>query len=181
MSVNQPTLWLRIVALGGVALCLTIAACRRQPSTNLIGRAAPDFTLNDLDGNEVKLSTLRGKPVLIDFGASWCMPCAMAAPHLQALHEKYEDEGLRVIGISLDQSRDDARAFVRQHRITFPMLWADPNSQSVQELAEAINLGPIPRTLLIDSKGVVRADLTGLHSPEDLARELIKVGINTGA
>lgn len=181
MSVNQPTLWLRVVALGGVALCLTIAACRQQPSTNLIGRAAPDFTLNDLDGNEVKLSTLRGNPVLIDFGASWCMPCAMAAPHLQALHEKYEREGLRVIGISLDQSRDDARAFVRQHKLTFRVLWADPSREDVQQMAEAYALAGIPRTLLIDSKGVVRADLTGVHPPEDLARELTKVGINTGA
>jgi peroxiredoxin len=181
------------LAIAGLALGIAFSGCRpeqsgggvggpsggvaEEPSGSVLGRPAPDFTFPDVAGGTVTLSELRGNPVLLDFGASWCEPCAVAAPHLQALHEKYEGDGLQVIGISLDGSPNQARAFVKQHGTTFPTLWADPNSEAVQELAKAINLGPIPRTLLIDSKGVLRADLEGFYPLREMERELIRIGI----
>ncbi len=160
-----------------LTLCLLLAGCPPPGGGTLLGKAAPDFTLPDLAGNEVTLSALRGKPVLLDFGASWCGPCAMVAPDLEALHNEHAAEGLQVIQVMLDEQAEDVEAFVAEHRLTFPVLHGDPNSESVQRMAEAFELGAIPRTLLIDSKGVVKADMEGAHSREDLERALRKVGI----
>src|SRR5215831_5250032 len=65
----------------------------------LLGKSAPAFTLKDVDGREITLASLRGKPVLLDFWATWCEPCREATPHIQALHDQYKDKSLMVVGI----------------------------------------------------------------------------------
>src|SRR5207245_4206477 len=69
-----------------------------------VGDHAPDFELRSLDGGRVSLSELRGKPVLLNFWATWCAPCRVEMPWLVELHEKYRAQGLQIIGVSLDDS-----------------------------------------------------------------------------
>src|SRR5579864_1393303 len=77
-----------------------------SPSAN---HMAPDFILPQLGGQDLRLSSYRGKVVLLDFWASWCEPCRVETPHLIELQQKYGDRGLQIIGISMDDSPEPAR------------------------------------------------------------------------
>src|SRR6202049_513872 len=74
-------------------------------------QAAPDFTLPQLDGQALRLSSYRGKVVLLDFWASWCEPCRVETPHLIELQQKYGDRGLQIIGVSMADRHNALTAF----------------------------------------------------------------------
>lgn len=84
--------------------------------------SAPDFTLPQLDGQDLRLSSYRGKVVLLDFWASWCEPCRVETPHLIELQQKYGERGLQIIGVSMDDSPDPARAFYQQFHMNYPVV-----------------------------------------------------------
>jgi peroxiredoxin len=88
------------------------------------GAAASDFTLRDVDGRSVSLSDYAGKVVLIDFWATWCVPCEAEIPHLQDLYEKHKDAGFVVLAISMDGPETIASVapFVRRYNLGFPVL-----------------------------------------------------------
>ena len=82
----------------------------------MLQQEAPAFALKDLDGKEVRLMSLRGKTVLIDFWASWCRPCVEALPHIQKLHEEFKEKGLVVLGINAEPA-EVARSSYRRKAI----------------------------------------------------------------
>jgi len=82
---------------------------------------APDFTLPQLDGPELRLSSFRGKVVLLDFWATWCVPCREETPHFVELQQKYADRGLQIIGISMDDGPEPVRGFYRQFHMNYPV------------------------------------------------------------
>lgn len=88
------------------------------------GSQATDFTLRDVEGRDVRLSDFAGKVVLIDFWATWCMPCEAEIPHLQALYETYQAKGLVVLGVAMDgpESVASVAPFVRRYGLSFPVL-----------------------------------------------------------
>ena len=88
------------------------------------GASAPDFSLRDVNGQDVRLSDFAGKVVLIDFWATWCVPCEAAIPHLQEMYERHKDEGLVILGVSMDGPETMALVapFVQRYRLTFPVL-----------------------------------------------------------
>jgi cytochrome c biogenesis protein CcmG/thiol:disulfide interchange protein DsbE len=94
------------------------AAKKTEP---LIGKAAPSFTLQDLDGKQVSLSDFQGKVVLLDFWATWCGPCVRGIPHLEALHKKYKDQGLVLIGVNNETDHAKVKEFARE-RISYVVL-----------------------------------------------------------
>jgi thiol-disulfide isomerase/thioredoxin len=144
---------------------------------SLTGQEAADFTLPDLDGKPVSLSQFRGKPVLLDFWASWCGPCRMELPHVQEIHEEYADKGLQVVAVSVDPSMDMAQGAVKEDKLTFTILWQDANGPEAAKIDAAYHVSSIPRLLLIDANGIIQADVTGYHEKEDLVKLLAKVGL----
>lgn len=139
-----------------------------QPLTD---KAAPDFVLTSLSGQRVTLSELRGRVVLLDFWATWCPPCRTAMPHLEKLRQEFGEKGLTVLGVTTEDA-DTVEPFIREHKITFPIL-LDPQGSSTR----AYRVTGIPRTLIIDREGKVHADLTGLHPERTLRAKLAELGI----
>ena len=85
-------------------------------------RPAPDFTLSRIDGGDLRLSSYRGKVVLLDFWATWCVPCREETPHFVELQRKYGDLGLQIIGVSMDDSTDPVHTFYQQFHINYPVV-----------------------------------------------------------
>jgi cytochrome c biogenesis protein CcmG/thiol:disulfide interchange protein DsbE len=119
-----------------------------------VGDEAPDFTLNDLDGNPVSLSDFRGLPVVVNFWATWCAPCRIEMPELQAAYDKYQDDGLTILALDQDEPADIASAyFYDEMGLTFtPLL--DEGSQVSTDFG---SFGVLPSTYFIDASGAVSA------------------------
>ena len=99
------------------------APIKRRPDGLLdVGSATPDFTLKTPDGEEVTLSDLRGQVVVLDFWATWCPPCRKAMPHVQELHERFAEKGVKVIGISTAERGGDPAAMMRDKGYTYDLL-----------------------------------------------------------
>jgi cytochrome c biogenesis protein CcmG/thiol:disulfide interchange protein DsbE len=117
-------------------------------STTAAGKDVPDFTLARLDGKgTISSADLRGRPLVINFWASWCEPCKEEVPRFQAAWETYEDEGVTVLGVDLRDTPANAREFVREEGITYPVV-VDPD----ETLAKALNVAGLPETFFVDSK-----------------------------
>lgn len=114
----------------------------------LIGRQAPDFTLTLFDGGTLNLKDLRGKAVLVNFWASWCPPCRVEAPALQAAWERYQDKDVVFLGVNIQDKEKDARAFIKEFGITYPN-GRDPSRRV------SIDYGTwgIPETFFLDRGG----------------------------
>jgi peroxiredoxin len=147
-----------------------------QP-VSLEGQNAPDFALPDLEGKEVRLSSFRGKPVILDFWASWCIPCQGSMPKLQAFSRKYARDGLIVIGVSLDDDIAAARKFVSDNGISFTIVSGTDDQGSLARVTGPYAVQGIPRTLFIDPEGVIRADLSGLSEDGAYIEALKSIGL----
>ena len=146
------------------------------PASGPVSRSyqlAPDFTLDRVDGGTLQLSSLRGKVVLLDFWATWCAPCRRAIPHLNKLHVDYREDGLEVVGISVDQPRgtvsalDLVRAFMSRTTMSYPNVMG---SLSVATAYGGIR--SIPTAFLIDREGRIRHRYVGLQPPHVLDRDV---------
>lgn len=123
--------------------------------TLAVGEAAPDFLLETLSGETVRLSDLRGKTVVVNFWASWCPPCRQEMPEFQALfEERADDDDLTIIAIDFtpEDTRAAAQQFVTEQSLTFPIA-LDTESGAV---AQRYGVRGLPATFFIDRDGVVR-------------------------
>jgi len=145
-----------------------------------IGAEAPDFSFESLQGEEISLSQYRGKVVLLDFWASWCLPCVVAMPKMKSLYEAYHDEGLEIIGINLDLSREQALDFVQHFELPWPQYWDGKGYDS--ELAVLFRVKAIPMLYLIDQQGIIRGKWLGLAEEEvkSTIEELLGLGFEEG-
>lgn len=120
---------------------------------------APDVQLTDLNGNPVSLSDFRGQVVLYNAWATWCPPCKQEMPVLQAFFEAHKDSGFVIVAIEDGQPVEEVRAFVQEHRLTFPV-WPDPEYQATT----AFRTNSLPTSFVIDRDGIVRLTWTGAIS-----------------
>lgn len=134
------------------------------------GAIAPDFTLNDPEGNEVTLSNFKGKYVLVDFWASWCQPCMMELPNVFANYEKYKDKGFEVIGVSLDRDRDAWIKTIADKNMSWVHCY-DMEGDKPGAVANLYGVTGIPYTLLLDKEGkIIAKNLRGPALGAELAK-----------
>jgi thiol-disulfide isomerase/thioredoxin len=136
-----------------------------------VGTPAPDFSLSNLEGKEVKLSQFKGKVVLLNFWASWCVPCRSEMPTIELLHREYKDKGLVVLGIDDEESQKQA-AFLQKFGFSFASL-----VESRKQASNLYRIGGIPTTVLIDQLGRIKAYDQGTASYESLRASLQEMGI----
>ena len=120
------------------------------------GDMAPDIVMNDPDGNERKLSDLRGTVVLLDFWASWCGPCRRENPSVVRAYEKYKDQGFEVFSVSLDSDANRWRKAIEQDQLTWPNHVSDLQGWR-NGAAREYGISSIPHTMLIDRDGAILA------------------------
>lgn len=132
------------------------------------GRLAPDFTLQTLDGQQTSLSQLRGKPVWINFWATWCPPCQAEMPEMQRKYEALKDKGLVIVGVNFGEMSNAVREFVMGHGFD----WAFGLDEG-SAIASRYNVTGLPAHFFVDTEGDIKAvQLGGLTSEmmdDDLA------------
>ena len=116
-----------------------------------IGAEAKDFTLEDINGAQLTLSSLRGKYVLLDFWASWCGPCVASFPHVKALYEQYHDK-LQVLGVAIHDTKDKWKAAAAKHNLPWLLVIDTEGEGSV---GEKYGLIGVPTYVLLDPEGKI--------------------------
>jgi thiol-disulfide isomerase/thioredoxin len=121
-------------------------------------KAAPDFTLNDSLGVPVKLSEFRGKVVLLNFWATWCVPCRVETPWFVEFQKKYKDQGFAVLGVALDDDGwKPVKPYIDQMKVNYPVMVAGDGIASLYG-----GLASLPVTLIIDKAGRIAVTHVGL-------------------
>ena len=123
---------------------------------------APDFTIPDLKGNQVRLSSLKGKLVLLNFWATWCPPCRSEMPAMETLYGELRDEGFEILAVSSRDARETKEkvaAYIAESGYTFPVLF----DQTASAVPTTYRTGSIPTSYLINAEGKVVARLIGAY------------------
>lgn len=116
-----------------------------------IGETAPDFTLKNRQGKNLNLTEQRGSIILLNFWASWCGPCRKEMPVLQTLQDKYQDLGVSVWGVNVEQENQAGKDFLKDLELSFSIFYDQSNTLSAKYDVQAM-----PTTVIIDRDGIVR-------------------------
>ena len=136
---------------------LVMAGCSPSSAQSVeVGNQAPDFQLQSLDGQTVSLSNLQGKPVLINFWATWCSPCRSEMPYIQEIYEEWSDKRLVVLAINIGESSSTVAAFMQSNNLSFIVLL-----DTKQDVAQRYNITGIPTTFFIDKDGIIQDKVIG--------------------
>lgn len=142
---------------------------RRNPP--VVGSPAPDFVLNRLGGGSQRLSALKGKPVVVNFWATWCPPCKEEMPLLDQYAQKY-DQRLVVIGVDSEESESQVAGFIKEMGVRFPILL-----DTYGVATDLYFVRNFPMTFFIDEQGVLRSQHLGQLQEDILVRYLATIGI----
>lgn len=131
------------------------------------GFLAPDFSLPDAQGNIIRLSALRGQPVLVNFWASWCPPCKAEMPAMQRVHAEYASQGLVILAVNTTYQDDEKAAlrFLEEYGLTFPVVF-DRSGQP----ARLYETRALPTSFFIDADGIIQEVVVGGPMSEALLR-----------
>jgi len=142
-----------LIQVGGVVIVLAVLALmafglQRRAAGRVHKGPAPEFTLQLFDGGELALRDLQGKPVVLNFWASWCKPCAEEAPVLEEVWRTYKDRGVVFVGVDYVDTEPDARAYLKRFDITYP------NGPDIgSRISTAYRMQGVPETFFITKEG----------------------------
>lgn len=166
-----------VLAAVAVVVAIFAATHRRTQRHGMIAASitskqtsplAPQLILTDLSGKNLNTANLRGQVVVVNFWAAWCTPCAGEVPRFIALQEKYRNQGLQIIGVSIDDSDSELRDFYRRYAINYPVV---AGSQAIAQAYGGI-LG-LPTTFIIDRDGHIGQKLTGSTDFAELEKDVV--------
>jgi peroxiredoxin len=132
-----------VFALSALVASLAWAAAVSGP--------APGFSLQSRDGGQVSLASQKGNVVMVNFWATWCVPCRQEMPHLQALYERYQSLGFELLAVNVEDNPEGARKWLEETPVTFPVLF-DPKN----EVSKLYKVVAMPSTVLIGRDGTMR-------------------------
>ena len=143
----------------------------------VVGHTAPNFSislLNGKSGQALSLADLKGKPVVLNFWASWCDPCIDEAPVLEAASQRYASQGVVFVGITYEDAQPDSMRFLQQYGITYPT-GTDGNAKDSGAIAISYGVLSPPETFFIDRSGIVVSQFGGALSPNMLDQRIAKI------
>lgn len=165
--------------IAGLLTAITLAACSHgatatgsnasAPSVAKVGAQAPSFDEPTVMGTQLSMAQLRGKPVYLNFFASWCPPCNAEAPDVNAVQQLFKSAGLEVIGVDILEDKTKALQFVDQHHLSYPAV-VDSGT-----LRDAYNINGMPVHVFIDRTGVVRKIEIGELSKSEMIDDVKSV------
>jgi cytochrome c biogenesis protein CcmG, thiol:disulfide interchange protein DsbE len=144
------------LALFAYALWPQLAVSRNAPTTLAPGAPAPGFIVPIYGGSDLSLAGLRGSVVVVNFWASWCGPCRLEAPTLQQAWQDYQGKGVHFVGVDIQDTAADAKAFTDEFKITYP------NGPDVDNsIARSYRITGVPETFLIGKDGRLARQFIG--------------------
>ncbi|MCL4535788.1 MAG: TlpA family protein disulfide reductase [Bacteroidetes bacterium] len=135
------------------------------------GHPAPDFTLQDMDGKNVKLSDLKGKPVLINFWTTWCPPCRAEMPDIETVYQRHKAEGLVVLGVDVQEDKDAVSKYVQRGGFSWTFLL----DTSGEVFFNRYRGAAFPSSFFVDKEGVVQDVSIGALNEKGLENKLAKI------
>lgn len=146
------------------------------PEIPLKGKPAPAFTLVTLDGKKVSLSDYKGRPVVVNFWATWCAPCKLEMPWFEEFRQKYQAQGFEILGIAEDDAgKDEIAKTAKKVAVTYPILLTDG------KVAPAYGgVDMLPTSFYVDRKGVVVTETVGLASKDEVEANIQKLLSSAG-
>ena len=134
-----------------LGLLISVFAATALASSDLEGKAAPDFALKSSTGENLRLSEFRGDVVMINFWATWCGPCRQEMPLLDELYARYERVGFNLLGVNIDDDSRRAMQMIEELGVDFPVLF-----DARKEVSKLYEVDAMPVTVLVDREGKVR-------------------------
>ena len=145
------------------------AAAQEPEKKAAVDQMAPPFALKDLRGKTARLESYRGKIVLLNFWASWCVPCQAEMPELVKLQAKYAARGLQIVGITYEPEKPVVVGRIaRKHRINYPLLFGDEALSKQYGIEEVL-----PVTLILDRDGKILDRINGIIYPEEIEQKIL--------
>lgn len=175
VRIKKRTLYIGLTAILLTTIALVILIFNRSENlvpisagALLVGKPAPDFSLSTIDGKKMSLSQFYGQPILINFWASWCIPCRDEMPELVRAYEAHKAEGFVILGVNLtySDSISDAQAFMKEFNVSFPIL-LDTDGAVVQRLYQ---ISGIPTSIFMKRDGSVARIQIGLMTDQQIDR-----------
>jgi thiol-disulfide isomerase/thioredoxin len=138
---------------------------------DVVGKPAPQLQARSLDGKPIDLESLHGKVVILDFWASWCIPCRREFPVLEKLSVEFRDQGLAVIGLDVDEQKSTLDEFLKSTPVSFPI------AASPEQIVVDLSVTSFPTLVLIDREGNIASYQVGARTENDLRSDLAKLGV----
>jgi peroxiredoxin len=178
---RDPVVLIIVAMVVSLMLVLGFNLARRKPSataaaTQMKDAMAPDFSLASLDGKTIRLSDFRGKPVVLNFWATWCEPCKIEMPWFVEMQKQYGGDGLQFLGVAMDDaSPKDIAQFAHDMGVNYPILLG---KESVGDAYGGLPF--LPETFFIDRQGKVVDKKLGLKGRDEFEEDIKKI-VGTGS
>ena len=157
-EMNKQRLVLTLICIT-LSFTVFLTAFESNVFAGMVGESAPEFRLKDLKGNEVSLSSFKGKPVLLNFWMTWCHFCKKERKELDALYKAYKDKDLVIIAVALDKSKRVVKNFIKNHPAEYIVL-----SDTEMTAGRMYGVRGYPTTFLIDRDGIVKYKFSGARA-----------------